>query len=265
MLATVIVTTYNWKKALQAVLNGLRAQCNKNFEVIIADDGSKEDTKSLIEDIKKTFPVPLIHIHQEDQGFRAAACRNKAILKATGKYIIFLDGDCIPLPTFIDNHLTLCQEGYFVAGNRVLLNKNFTDEVLEKQLPIHQWSFFKWIIAKLKGQCNRILPLLNLPIPRKLILKKWQGAKGCNFAAWKSDLVKVNGWDESFEGWGFEDSDIIVRLIKSEIYRIDGRFKIPIIHLWHKENDRGNIKQNWNKLQQVIKSNNTIADLGLST
>lgn len=263
MYISVIVTTYNWPKALFSVLKGLRSQTNKNFEVIIADDGSKEETKILISNEQKDFPVPLIHAWQEDKGFQAAKCRNMAIQKAKGDYIVFLDGDCIPLPTFINNHYLLSKKGFFVAGNRVLLSEKFTNEVLNKKINIHKWKLHQWIIATILGKCNRFSPLLNIPFPRKIHLTKWQGVKGCNFAAWKNDLINVNGWDESFVGWGYEDSDIIIRLIKAKVFRIEGRFKIPVIHLWHKENDRGREKQNWDKLQEIIDNNDIKAKKGL--
>ena len=264
MLVSIIVTTYNWPKALEFCLAALNCQSNKNFEVIIADDGSRQETTNLIISLQNKYNFKIIHIWQEDNGFQAAKIRNKSIAAANGELIAFLDGDCIPLPNFVDSQLILAEKGYFVVGNRVLLSKEFTHQVLDKNLLIHEWSVFAWLVARFKGHCNRLQPFFKLPYPRKFQPKKWKGAKGCNICIWKDDLVAINGWDESFIGWGYEDSDLVVRLIKHGIKRKEGKFKIPVIHLWHKENPRDNEQENWQKLQDVIRSDHVVAHLGVS-
>lgn len=265
MFISIIITTYNWPKALSAVLQALNNQTNKNFEIIIADDGSTQDTKELIDGFKANFSVSIKHIWQEDKGFRAARCRNKATINASHDYIVFLDGDCIPLPTFVDEQIKLAEDKYFVVGNRVLLSQNFTQMVLNKSIEIFNWKFKDFLLARLRGQCNKILAILNLPFPRKIYSKKWQGAKGCNLAIWKKDLLNVNGWDESFTGWGYEDSDLVIRLINADIKRKEGKFKVPVLHLWHKENDRSFERKNWDMLQGIITDGRTLAIKGLSS
>jgi glycosyltransferase involved in cell wall biosynthesis len=265
MLLSVIVTTYNWPQALNLVLQALQAQTDTNFEIIIADDGSGSATKKLITTAQATSKVPIQHVWQEDLGFRAARCRNQAILHAKGEYIIFLDGDCVVLPDFVANHRTLAEAGYFVAGNRVLLSPAYTDLVVTQQLPIFRFSLSKLWACWRKNYLNRFLPLISLPWwPRKLHPNKWQGAKGCNLAAFKTDLLSVNGWDESFTGWGYEDSDLVVRLINSGVKRKEGRFKVPVLHLWHKENPRDSERQNFSLLQDIIASHRINAILGLT-
>lgn len=264
---SVIVTTYNWPYALRAVLSGLAAQKTKHpFEIIIADDGSGEETAKLVRGFKTRTSIPVLHIWQPDEGFKAAAIRNKAALAAEGDYIIFLDGDCIPRDNFIERHAALAETKTFISGNRILLSREFTIAALSQALPLHKWSLYKWCVARFKGHCNRILPFLPLPWLR--ILKKstsrWKGAKGCNLALWKEDLLNVNGWEEKFVGWGYEDSDLVIRLLRSGVRRKEGRFQVPVIHLWHPENDRAREKENRSLLKERQTGPILAAEKGLS-
>lgn len=248
---SVIVSTYNWPEALRAVLFGLKSQTSRAFEIIIADDGSNEKTHQLIKTLQKHIPVPLHHVYQEDRGFRVAAIRNQAILQAKADYILFLDGDCIPSPRFIERHLALKEEGYFVTGNRVLLTEDFTLKVLSEDLRIESWTGWQWVLARLSGHCNRLLPFMRLPLGplRTLWPDRWQGAMGCHLGVWRKDLFQVNGWDEKYEGWGYEDSDLVIRLIQAGIHRKEARFSVPLIHLWHPIRSRDSAEKNWALLE----------------
>ncbi len=264
---SVIVTTYNWPQALRAVLKALIEQkTTLSYEILVADDGSGEETAKLIRDMKQGVNVPILHIWQPDEGFRAAAIRNKAVLAAEGNYLVFLDGDCIPRDDFVENHFKLAEPRTFVVGNRVLLSKNFTLTALSHTLPLHRWSFWRWCVARLAGHCNRVLPFLSLS--RKWLQVKtsfrWKGAKGCNLAIWKSDLANVNGWEEKFVGWGYEDSDLIIRLLRSGVQRKSGRFHVPVIHLWHPENDRTKERDNWARLKTRQTGIQLCAEVGLN-
>ncbi|MDB6096504.1 MAG: glycosyl transferase family 2 [Francisellaceae bacterium] len=266
LLCSVIVTTYNWPKALKAVIQALLEQTIQNFEIIIADDGSSSDTAILIQNLQQKSNIPLIHVWQEDEGFRVSRIRNLSIKKSTTDYIIFIDGDCIVKPNFIENHLKLQKENHFVTGNRVLLSKDFTQKILNHETPINHWSMFDWVKAYFKRDINRLLPLLPLPLYRfrKGLSHNWKGAKGCNLAVWKTDLYKVAGWDESFTGWGYEDSDLIIRLYRTGMKRLKGNGLIPVIHLWHKENDRSNKAKNLALLKIIEKENRIKAISGLN-
>ena len=136
MPISVVVTTYNRPDALRAVLDGLAAQADLDFEVIVADDGSRDDTRALVERTGAGFPVPLSHTWQEDKGFRAGAARNRAAERARGDYLVFLDGDCIPRPDFVACHRALAERGWMVAGNRILLSEAFTATTLRERLPV---------------------------------------------------------------------------------------------------------------------------------
>lgn len=264
---SVIVTTYNWPQALEAVLQALMAQKTGHaFEIIVADDGSRAETAEVIRACKTQTQIPILHIWQPDEGFRAAAIRNKAIVAAEGDYIVFLDGDCIVGQHFIARQGLLSEKGTFVVGNRVLLTPAFTEQVLSQALPVHQWLLWRWALAWLYGQCNRMIPFFVLPLGRLRLLGKqrWRGAKGCNLSVWKSDLLKVNGWEEKFIGWGYEDSDLIIRLLRFGIVRKEGRFSLPVVHLWHPENDRSHEQENWALLQVRQKDGSVQAACGIS-
>ena len=161
MFVSVVITTYNWPAALDLALKGLAAQTCRNFEVIVADDGSKVETQLLVQNWAARFPVALMHVWQEDLGFRASRVRNLAILKARGNYLVFMDGDCIARPDFIARHQDLARRQRFVTGNRVLLSPDLTQLALEQQLPLHSWGLGQWWRQTRQGQCNRLLPLLR--------------------------------------------------------------------------------------------------------
>jgi len=241
---SIIVTTYNRPLALNRVLESISNLNYKNFEVIIADDGSTSDTREIISSWSSKFS--LIHAWQEDLGFRAAAARNLAVSKSSGDYLIFLDGDCLVFPNFLSRHLYLARKNYLVAGNRLLLNKQITLEVERGiQNPLN-WSFWQWCWSRMTGAINRLLPLVFIPgnAWRKFRTRQWKGVRTCNLGLFKSDFLRVNGFDESFVGWGHEDADLAIRLIDHGVLRKDGQFATAVLHLWHKENDRSKEAEN---------------------
>ncbi|EIJ43766.1 putative glycosyltransferase [Beggiatoa alba B18LD] len=266
---SLIVTTYNRPDALKRVLLALAQQqaiALQTLEIIVADDGSRVETAYLIQQLQKTLPYRLVHSWQTDDGFRAGMARNRAVAKATGNYCIFLDGDCIPRPDFVAQHIKLAEVGYFVAGNRVLLSERFTQAVLQDRMIIPQ-HFWTWWRTYWQGDINRLLPLYPLPMPtywRKRYLDRWQGAKTCNLAVWRTDFLAVNGFDEQFQGWGHEDADLVVRLIRAGIKRKDGRFAVPVLHLWHPEQDRSQEPANIARLQAILATKTTVATVGVN-
>lgn len=267
MLISVVVTTYNRPDALRAVLDGLRAQTDRGFEAIVADDGSRDDTRALVDELRGSFGVQLEHAWQEDRGFRAGAARNRAAERAAGEYLVFLDGDCIPRPGFVARHRALAERGWMVAGNRILLGEAFTARVLREQVPVAAWDAEAWKAARARGDVNRTLPLLDLPLGplRKLAARRWQRVRTCNLGVWTDDFRRVRGFDETFEGWGFEDSDLAVRLINAGVRRKEGGFATGVLHLWHREYDRRHEGRNWDLLQQRLRSGATLPAAGMRT
>src|SRR5258707_2862335 len=265
-LISLIVTTYNREDALDAVLSALSRQGDRGFEVVVADDGSGPATAAMVEHWRSRVGAPLDHVRQADRGFRAAEIRNRAILACRGDYCIFLDGDCIARSDFVATHRRLAERGWFVTGNRVLLSGALTAAVLHDGLQPQAWSATGWLRERRRGGVNRLAAVLRLPLGplRKLRARHWRGARSCNLAVWRSDLVRVDGFDASFSGWGREDSDLLIRLLHAGVRRKDGRFATGVVHLWHPEADRGQLAANDARLDAVLESNRTLAQRGLS-
>lgn len=250
MLISVIITTYNRPEALALVLEGLSQQNAGDFEVLVADDGSTDETKNLID--QQRWPFSLTHVWHEDQGFRAARIRNCAVSRAKGEYLIFIDGDCVPRSEFISSHRSLAEANRFVSGRRLLLNPTLTEAAVNGGKKILSWSLWQWFLARLKGECNRLLPLLPLAMPASsAYAHQWQGAKTCNLAMWRQDFLRVGGFDERYVGWGYEDSDLVIRLLRAAVLRKPAKNAATVLHLWHQENDRQHQSENWDRLMNT--------------
>ena len=264
MKIAVIVTTYNRPDALDAVLRGYLCQSDADFEILVADDGSTEETKDLVAKHGAASRVRIKHVWQEDLGFRAARIRNLAIAATDSPYVIFTDGDCVPPGHFVASHRKLLEASHFLAGNRILLTESFTESVLSNHIPIHEWGMTEWAAARLQGNINRLLPLVHLPdCCRKTTPNKWAGAKTCNLSAFREDLVEINGFDEAYTGWGLEDSDMVIRLIRAGIKYKSAKFACPVFHLWHKDNDRSRLDENSKRLESILGDIRIRASLGL--
>ena len=266
MKIAVIVTTYNRPDALAAVLDSYLAQNDQSFEVVVADDGSGPETAATVAAYRGRTKVAIGHVRQEDHGFRAGAIRNRALALTGADYVIFTDGDCLPFQGFIAGHRRLARHGWFVAGNRILIDEGLSRRILADHLPVHTWPMGRWFRAFLKGEINRILPLFSIPVPgwlRKLPARRWQGVMTCNLAVWRNDLLAVNGFDEGYQGWGLEDSDLTIRLLHAGLRRKSARFAAPVIHLWHPENDRGTLIENRRRLDALLGSHEIRARQGV--
>jgi glycosyltransferase involved in cell wall biosynthesis len=265
-LISVIVTTYNREDALGAVLRALSRQTEERFEVVVADDGSGPATARVVESWKSNMRVPLRHVWQEDHGFRAAEARNRALRASAGGYCIFLDGDCVARPDFVAAHRGLAEPGYFVTGNRVLLSPASTDGILAGGLEPESWGLERFLAQYWRGDVNRVAPLIGLPLGplRKLGGRRWQGARSCNAACFRGDLERIDGFDAAFTGWGREDSDLFVRLIRSGVRRKSGHFATGVLHLWHPESERSRLPDNQAKLDLILRSDRLRAVHGLS-
>jgi glycosyltransferase involved in cell wall biosynthesis len=273
-LISVIVSTYNRPDALDAVLRALFRQSDRRFEVVVADDGSEAATQQVVRDWTTRAGVPVKHAWHEDRGFRLAEIRNLAIRASAGTYVVFLDGDCIARHDFVAAHRRLAEPGWFVTGNRILMSEALTARVLDKagdpwselDLEPELWGWARCLSLRRRGDLNRLAPLFAVPLGhlRKRRAKRWRGANGSNMAFWRADLEVVDGFDAAFKGWGREDSDIFIRLIRAGVRRKDGRFATGVLHLWHREADRSGLDVNERQLADVVQGDAIKARRGLS-
>lgn len=258
--ATLIISTYNWVEALRVCLQSVANQTQLPHEVIIADDGSRSDTAEFINELSKTFPCPLIHVWHEDRGFYKCEILNRAIQKASGEYIIQIDGDIVLEKHFVKDHLQFARKNFFVAGSRVLLNKELSEKLLKgEQQTI---GFFT------KGIRNpfnimRISFLKNYFRLRYKANKPYY-AKGCNMAFWKKDAESINGYNEDMIGWGYEDSEFVARLLHNGIKRQFIKFGAVQFHVFHQLFDRDREPTNWNIFQKAIAEKAKTCENGLA-
>ncbi len=246
MRASLIVTTYNRPEALEPVLKSALRQSVPPLEIVVADDGSGPRTKALVEKLAKRSEVPILHAWQEDKGFRAAMARNRAVAMSRGDYIVMIDGDMILHPRFVEDHLENAQKGCFIQGGRVLLGEKATREAIES-LNIS----FSILSPSISNRKNAIRsPLLSTLFSRKS--RELKGIKTCNFSLFREDLLKVNGFDNRFVGWGREDSEFAARLLNAGVLRKDLKFAAVAYHLYHPEAARDALPANDLILEETI-------------
>ena len=258
MKISLIITTYNREDALNIVLKSVALQSLLPDEVIIADDGSTEATAEVIHEHQQQFPIPIIHCHHQDLGFRVAHIRNKAIRNASGDYIILTDGDMILHPDFVKDHAASAKLGFFIQGSRVLLDEITTKKTIEN----HRLRF-SWIS---KGITNRFNAMHNALLMHIILIEKkdYHGIRSCNMSAWRQDIFAINGFNEAFVGWGREDSEFALRLLNSGIMRLNLRFGAICYHLWHRSNQENTLlSKNDTELQIAINENRTWCNQGL--
>ena len=156
------------------------------------------------QDELKKFPSATKYYWHEDKGFRKSKILNQAINECTEKYVLFLDGDCLPHKDFVRDHLKMAEKGYFVQGRRCFVRENQVDALLEGRTSLHR--------LMLTGKVSGLFKSFRLPKPIVKVNRDMYGLLGCNLGVWKDDLLAVNGFDEDYEGWGREDSDLGARL-----------------------------------------------------
>ena len=246
MKVSLVISTYNWKEALCLCLLSVTRQTVVPAEVIIADDGSRPDTKLLIEDFQQNFPCPIKHIWHEDKGWRKCIIMNKAFALCEGDYIIEIDGDIIMHSHFIEDHISEAAPGYFLVGSRGKISEQLSRQLLQQQ--DYHLSFFT------KGVCRK-LNALHLPwlTPLFFLYKQNQKERGCNISFWKKDLLSVNGYDERFLGYGYEDIDLPARLRRLGIKKHFIKFKAIEYHIHHKA---ASTKKDMTANEKIFEENN---------
>lgn len=255
---SLVTPTYNWPEALNLLLLSILKQTVLPNEVIIADDGSTEDTKKIISDFQKTFPIPLIHIWHEDINNRKPAIMNKAIASSKSDYIIEIDGDIIMNKHFIEDHLNFSQNGHYLFGSRVTIKKNFLPELFSKK--ITKFNLFSKGIKK-RGRTIRIPSLMRFS---ESITERSLKLRGCNMSFWKNDFIKINGFNENLVGWGIDDSEMIQRMhnvgIKGKRLKHCG----IAYHIYHQEQSRSQLDINDEILKETTEKKLTFIEKGIS-
>jgi glycosyltransferase involved in cell wall biosynthesis len=265
---SVIVTTYNSPVFLEMVLRSLarqRLDSRIAYEIVVADDGSGEETRALIARLRPEMPCPLLHAWQPDMGFRVAESRNNALRQASGDYIVFIDGDCMVLPDFLASHARLAEPGWFVAGSRSYIRQPQTHRMLAQHLAWTRPSRLAWFIRALFAQANRPFQLLSLPgnWRRHRQPDCWQKVQTCNLGVWRADIDKVDGFDATYTGHGLEDSDFILRLLRAGVCRKSGRFAAVVLHLWHPR-PTGSRSPNVERFEAMVASGRHLPVVGIS-
>lgn len=232
---SVIISTYNAVEWLRKTLWGYAQQTTKDFEIVIADDGSGEETLKTIKEFQEGFPVPIIHVWHEDKGFRKTKILNQAILSCSAEYIVMTDGDCIPKNDFIAIHYKYRKTGYFLSGGYYKLPMAISEAITKMDIVSQNCFDLKWL--KLKGikssfKNNKISAsglkcvLLNFFTPTAAT---WNGH---NASGWKNDILAVNGFDERM-GYGGEDRELGERLRNRGIKSKQIRYSALCVHLDH--------------------------------
>jgi glycosyltransferase involved in cell wall biosynthesis len=258
-LISVIVSTYNRSDALCAVLDGLARQRDRGFEVIVADDGSRDEHVAALCARRDEWNFPLCHAWHPDVGFTLSAVRNLGVLQAQGDYLVFLDGDCIPQADFIARHRALARRGGFVIGSRILLGPALSAAVVERRGAVPRCGL-RALRERLRGGLNKLAPLcLRWPARwrRARAAFRWRGIRGCNLALWHDDYTRIDGFDETFDGWGHEDADFVARLHAAGLFRIDGYWATEVLHLWHREAARDTESTNRQRVVERLRGNSS--------
>jgi len=261
---SVVLTTYNRSDALAVVLRALERQTDRDFEIVIADDGSQAGHRSHVQAAAQAARLPVAHVWHPDVGFTVARARNLGVAQSRGSYLIFLDGDCVPDRDFISQHRRLMQSGFLVNGSRCLLSAHFTQQVLVGSADIVGMSWRYWLHKWAKGWSSKIAPGLRAPDVGLRVESnfRWRGIRSCNMGVWRADFERINGFDSSFQGWGHEDADLVLRMFHAGVRRKNGFFATEVFHLWHEEASRNRASGNESTVRQRMQSEIVRAPLG---
>lgn len=227
MKISLCIATFNRPRALAAALRSAGRQTRRPDEIIIGDDGSGPETAEVIRAAGESMGIPMRHAWHEHDDFRAGSSTNGAVALSTGDYLVFIDEDMLLHPEFLRDHEAAAEPGYFVNGGRVLLEEGPTK--LAEERDAYWPGLFTPGVRNRKNllRCGWLARLLGGADPGL------HGIHSCNWGVWRTDFVRVNGFNEDFKGWGREDSELVARLMNSGVRRRNLRFAAPACHMWH--------------------------------
>ena len=245
MTTTLLISTYNFPVALNLCLESITRQIVMPDEVVIADDGSGEETQKLVAEWRQRLTMPVKYVWQEDNGFRLSEIRNKALAVATGDYIIQIDGDIIMERHFIKDHLRYAKPGLFVCGSRSRITEDYTNRL--KGGKKYKFSFFR---PGLFDRMNALRFRWLTPL-----FYDYDHLRGCNMAYWRKDVQEINGFDETIASYGYEDEDVQERLKRIGKKKLFVKFMCIEYHVWHPEHST---KKNLAETRKLIDHNNEL-------
>lgn len=267
MEMSVIFSTYNSEEWLEKVIIGFSVQTFKKFEIIIADDGSRNTTKELIDNLKSKIDIPIIHVWHPDNGFQKSQILNKAILAANSEYLVFTDGDCIPKNNFLEQHNLYRKKGHFLSGGYFKLPMDISKSITNDDIISQKCFDLNWLKSKgLKSSFKNLKftnskwfsNFMNTVTPTNA---SWNGH---NASGWKADLVAINGFDERMQ-YGGQDRELGERLVNFGIKPIQIRYSALCLHLDHPRGyaTKESIVKNKNIRKETRTSNKKWTDFGI--
>jgi glycosyltransferase involved in cell wall biosynthesis len=254
---SLVISTYNWPQALDLVLRSVERQRRMPDEVLVADDGSGEETARLVAAWSERLCVPVHHLWQQNQGYRLARSRNRAIAAARGEYVILADGDMVLDEHFVADHELAREPGCFVQGVRIPTNPQGAARMLQLGL-----TAIGPLSAGLRRRHKavRSLWLARYFSRRSVTMPR---VKGCNQGCWRSDLIAVNGFEERMIGWGPEDKECAARLLHSGVRGKELRFAALATHLHHASRAPDGVNPNDALFAATIQSRRTRCEVGV--
>jgi glycosyltransferase involved in cell wall biosynthesis len=253
---SLIISAYNQRTSLEKVFHGLALQKSLPDEIIIADDGSADGTRELVETWRNKFDPPLQHLWHPDNGFLKTTMLNKSVAAASGEYLVFLDGDCVPHGRFIADHRDLAERECWVQGRRCFVREPFVAGFIPGTTAVWQWALQRRIARPFKS--------VRLPVAIVRRDRGQRGILGCNMAYWRDDVVAVNGFDESYQGRGMgADSDLGSRIYNLGRLRKFVYGRALVFHLDHPIMPRPHFDANRARLDEVLRSGKTRCEQGL--
>ena len=242
MRLSVILSTFNSIGLLSKTLAGYERQTYRDFELLVADDGSDDETRDRLEELSHLHSFPIRHVWHEDRGFRKCAILNRAIEVSSGEYLVLSDGDCVPWASFLAVHTSLAQPGRFLSGGYFKMSREVSERITVGDILSARIEDLRWLRRQGLRASWRLLRLslgktggrgLDALTPTR---PSWNGH---NASGWKRDLVQVNGFDERM-GWGGEDRELGERLVHLGLQAHQIRHRAICLHLWH---ERGYVDQ----------------------